>query len=67
LLCHAIEQAQRLGTVVTDDASAIEALDEAPRLVKGRRDNLKVTPPDDLALAAAILAAQAATASNRRS
>ncbi|WP_422103496.1 2-C-methyl-D-erythritol 4-phosphate cytidylyltransferase [Vreelandella sp.] len=67
LLRHALEQAQRMGTVVTDEASAIEALGEAPRLVTGRRDNLKVTHPDDLALAAAILAAQTATASNRSS
>ena len=61
----ALEQAQQTGTVVTDEASAVEALGEAPRLVSGRRDNLKVTHPDDLALAAAILAAQSATASNR--
>ncbi|HCL23082.1 MAG TPA: 2-C-methyl-D-erythritol 4-phosphate cytidylyltransferase, partial [Halomonas sp.] len=54
-------QAQQTGTVVTDEASAVEALGEAPRLVSGRRDNLKVTHPDDLALAAAILAAQSAT------
>ena len=67
LLRHALEQAQQTGTVVTDEASAVEALGEAPRLVSGRRDNLKVTHPDDLALAAAILAAQSATASNRSS
>ena len=32
----------------------------APRLVRGSPANLKITYPEDLALAAAILAAQAA-------
>ena len=50
--------------MVTDEASAVEALGEAPKLVSGRRDNMKVTHPDDLALAAAIMAAQRST-SNR--
>jgi len=64
LLHHALNQAQQQGTVVTDEASAVEALGEAPKLVSGRRDNMKVTHPDDLALAAAIMAAQRST-SNR--
>ena len=38
----------------------MEALGLAPRLVRGSPANLKVTYPEDLALAAAILAAQAA-------
>ncbi|MDR5865566.1 2-C-methyl-D-erythritol 4-phosphate cytidylyltransferase [Halomonas koreensis] len=46
------------GAAVTDEASAVEALGLAPRLVEGRRDNLKITHPEDLALAEAILAAQ---------
>lgn len=58
LLRRALEQAQASGARVTDEASAVEALGGRPRLVSGRRDNLKVTHPDDLALAAAILAAQ---------
>ena len=36
---------------VTDEASAIEALGLAPRLVPGSARNMKVTMPDDLALA----------------
>jgi len=41
---------------VTDEASAIEQLGLRPRLVTGSRENLKVTHPEDLAIAAAILA-----------
>lgn len=44
---------------MTDEASAVEALGESPQLVSGRRDNLKITHPDDLALATAIIASQA--------
>lgn len=65
LLRRALEHAARDHCMVTDEASAVEALGEAPMLVSGRRDNLKVTHPDDLALAAAIMTAQAAYPSNR--
>ena len=43
----------------TDEAQAVEALGLAPRLVRGSSANIKVTFPDDMALAAAILTAQA--------
>lgn len=43
---------------ITDEASAIELLGHAPRLVVGEARNFKVTWPGDLALAAAILAAR---------
>lgn len=43
----------------TDEASAIEALGHAPRLVEGRVSNIKITTPDDLVLARAILAGRA--------
>jgi 2-C-methyl-D-erythritol 4-phosphate cytidylyltransferase len=43
----------------TDEAQAVEAAGYAPRLVRGSPANLKITFADDLALAAAILAAQA--------
>ena len=45
---------------VTDESQAVERLGHRPRLVPGSPANLKVTWPDDLALAAAILAAQEA-------
>ena len=43
---------------VTDEAQAVERLGHRPRLVTGSAANLKVTWPEDLALAAAILAAE---------
>lgn len=57
-LYRALNDARSRHTLVTDEASAVEALGDAPQLVPGRRDNLKVTHPDDLALAAAILTSQ---------
>jgi 2-C-methyl-D-erythritol 4-phosphate cytidylyltransferase len=44
---------------VTDEAAAIEALGLKPRLVAGSRDNLKVTYPEDFAVAESILARRA--------
>lgn len=43
------------GRRVTDEASAIEHLGLPPRLVRGRSDNIKVTRPEDLALARYLL------------
>lgn len=43
---------------VTDEASAVERLGLAPRLVAGQATNIKVTTADDVPLACAILAAQ---------
>ncbi|MEP7062304.1 MAG: 2-C-methyl-D-erythritol 4-phosphate cytidylyltransferase [Betaproteobacteria bacterium] len=42
----------------TDEAQAMERAGHAPRLVRGSAYNLKVTIADDLAIAAAIFAAQ---------
>ncbi|SDJ52950.1 2-C-methyl-D-erythritol 4-phosphate cytidylyltransferase [Billgrantia gudaonensis] len=58
LLRRALAAACERDMAVTDEASAIEALGLSPRLVCGRRDNLKITHPEDLALAERILAAQ---------
>jgi 2-C-methyl-D-erythritol 4-phosphate cytidylyltransferase len=52
LLKRALEHA---GTAVTDEASAVEALGLAPRLVEGDITNLKVTYPLDLELAGRLL------------
>jgi 2-C-methyl-D-erythritol 4-phosphate cytidylyltransferase len=41
---------------VTDESSAIEQMGLKPRLVVGSRENIKVTWPEDLALAESILA-----------
>ncbi len=56
LLAQALQRAQG---AVTDEASAIEQMGLKPRLVAGSRRNLKVTHPEDLALAEAILAGNA--------
>ncbi len=57
-LTRAIETALADGVIVTDEAQAIERLGLTPRVVAGHADNLKITHPEDLALAALILAAQ---------
>lgn len=56
LLMQALQQAP---ATVTDEAAAIEALGLRPRLVAGSRDNLKVTYPEDFAVAESILARRA--------
>ncbi len=50
LLRHALASAQQLGVDVTDEASAVEALGHAPRLVTGSPRNFKVTWPEDFDL-----------------
>jgi len=51
LLRTALETCKARGIEVTDEAAAMEAMGHHPRLVNGRRSNLKVTYADDLALA----------------
>jgi 2-C-methyl-D-erythritol 4-phosphate cytidylyltransferase len=45
---------------MTDEAQIVEALGRQPKLVVGHANNLKITYPDDLLLAAAILTNEAA-------
>ena len=40
---------------MTDEASAIELKGYQPRIVEGRPDNIKITRPEDLPLAAFYL------------
>ena len=47
---------EKVGSNVTDEAAAMEAMGLHPRLVSGGAQNFKVTYPDDFALAAAVLA-----------
>lgn len=56
MLREAIARAEHDGHDLTDEASAIEWLGHAPRLVQGSLRNFKVTYPEDFALAEAILA-----------
>ncbi|KJV05772.1 2-C-methyl-D-erythritol 4-phosphate cytidylyltransferase [Methylocucumis oryzae] len=44
---------------ITDEASALELLGYTPKIVAGRPDNIKITRPEDLALAAFFLEQQA--------
>lgn len=46
----ALHDALAAGVTITDEASAMEWAGQAPRLVEGRADNIKVTRPEDLAL-----------------
>jgi len=57
-LKHAITQAQIKGIAITDEASAIESAGLPCLLVSGRRDNIKITRPEDLVLAEFYLAQQ---------
>jgi 2-C-methyl-D-erythritol 4-phosphate cytidylyltransferase len=47
----ALEHSLRDGVLVTDDAAAMEHAGYTPALVAGAPDNLKITVPEDLALA----------------
>lgn len=51
LLKHALHRAFEKGESVTDEASAMELMGYHPLLIAGRSDNLKITRPEDLALA----------------
>jgi 2-C-methyl-D-erythritol 4-phosphate cytidylyltransferase len=52
LLMEALKKAK---SAVTDEASAVEQMGLRPRLVTGSRENLKVTFPEDVKIAEAIL------------
>ena len=54
-LLTAIDSAQKNNLVITDEASAIEAYDLPVHVVADRRDNIKITYPEDLFLAERIL------------
>ena len=45
----------QVGLAITDEASAIEATGRSPRLVRGDFENIKVTWPEDFALAERLL------------
>lgn len=51
LLRRALEDCAARGVEITDEAGAMESAGYRPRLVPGREGNIKVTYPDDLALA----------------
>lgn len=51
MLRDALNNALSDGCLVTDDASAIEHAGYAPLMLEGSADNIKITRPEDLALA----------------
>ncbi|MFZ7241203.1 2-C-methyl-D-erythritol 4-phosphate cytidylyltransferase [Avibacterium avium] len=51
LLTQAIEQALTQQQNITDEASAMEFLGFKPQLIQGKTSNIKITRPEDLALA----------------
>ena len=52
-------QAGEGNPAITDEASALELLGLQPKIVEGRPDNIKITRPEDLALAAFYMEQQA--------
>jgi 2-C-methyl-D-erythritol 4-phosphate cytidylyltransferase len=50
-LAQALERAMKTGKEITDEASAIEAAGGHPFIVACHTDNIKITLPEDLALA----------------
>jgi 2-C-methyl-D-erythritol 4-phosphate cytidylyltransferase len=59
LLRDALQRALDAGVLVTDEASAVEWAGHCPIMVEGHPDNLKITRPEDLPLAAYFLQQQA--------
>ena len=57
LLCDALAHCLALGALVTDEAQAVEAMGWPARVVEGSRCNIKITRPEDLALAEYFLTA----------
>ncbi|MCF6283273.1 MAG: 2-C-methyl-D-erythritol 4-phosphate cytidylyltransferase [Candidatus Polarisedimenticolaceae bacterium] len=57
-LRSALKQALDNGELVTDEASAMELAGLRPLMVEGHADNIKITRPEDLALAAFFLQQQ---------
>ena len=57
-LKKALEEARAASLTITDESSAMEQAGFTPRLVIGNEDNIKITRPDDLRLAALYLQAQ---------
>ena len=58
-LTEALQRAIDQGILVTDEAAAMERLGYKPRLVEGSSDNIKITRPEDLAVAEFYLRRQA--------
>ncbi|MEJ2115237.1 MAG: 2-C-methyl-D-erythritol 4-phosphate cytidylyltransferase [Gammaproteobacteria bacterium] len=53
-LKNALTHCKKNNIIVTDEASAVEALGLPVKLITGQSDNIKITNPEDLVLASAI-------------
>lgn len=51
MLSQALQAAVERGIMVTDESAAMEEAGYTPRMVEGHADNIKITRPQDLALA----------------
>ena len=58
VVLEALERAAAAGREVTDESSAMEQAGLSPRAVEAAADNLKITHPEDIAIARAILRQQ---------
>lgn len=58
MLTSALERALKQGSAISDEAMAVEQFGAKPRVVAGYADNIKITLPDDLALAGLLLKRQ---------
>ncbi|MGI6086632.1 MAG: 2-C-methyl-D-erythritol 4-phosphate cytidylyltransferase [Kiritimatiellia bacterium] len=55
LLMKAFEQVNKKRVKITDEASAVELISKTVRIVPSSSSNIKITTPDDLVLAAALM------------
>lgn len=58
LLRNCLQFALHEGKKITDEASALESCGYAPLMVQGRSDNIKITRPEDLPIAAILMQQQ---------
>ena len=59
LLRDCLRRGLEEGKLITDESSALESYGYQPMMVQGRSDNIKITRPEDLAIAAMLLQQQA--------
>ncbi len=55
ILQESLRQALEQGYAITDEASAVEKMGHCVKIISGRQDNIKITRPNDLYMAKAIL------------
>lgn len=55
VLCQGLLNARDNGLAITDESSAVELLGYQPVMIEGHNENIKITHPDDLALAQKFL------------